>query len=261
MDTINGGGKTSQSANSAKQARLSRMGLDTRNILDKRTSKPVTAFKPDTQSSRRTVKRDDPRKSERASLMPTFHAVMRDMPGVKLTSPERRRVLNSVIETMELPSDEEMSVSPSTKTRELIRENVHSIVQAKEQRLRKAMDTMELEDLIAGLTMSSRPARGYSSKRNKIVTALATEAVAQQERLARQASERAARHQRREELHNRLEYLRNAHNLDMDVDEVINGMDENRVNDALAMSEDDLIGVFRTMRFGGKKGKRSTRTA
>lgn len=256
---MDGGGKKLVKTPTTKTAR---MGVDKSNIIGKRSVKPPTVFVPTMPTgAKKTVA--DPAKEKRATLMPLYASVMKENPSVKLTSAERRKVLNAVIQedVANAPTaSDEMAESPTNRVIDAIRRNVHATVDAREQKRRKAFDEMDLEDLLAGLSMTSKPVHRTAKQQKTVVSSVAERAAAK-ERAAKQAAERAMRYQRREELRAKLEHLKASYGLDMDVDVIVTGMNDRNLNDALAMSEDDLLDAFRTLRFGGGKNARARKAA
>lgn len=239
-----------------KTARSVRLGIDKNNILKKpRSSKAPTVFKPDVESKK--TKKEDPLKEKRTSLMPFFLSVMKEKPGVKLTSPERRRVLNAVLEDQTLiqqsPDGMMSDYSPTQRLFQSIRTNINRVLTAKDDKKRKAMDEMDLDDLLAGLSMGgpSRPPK----KTSTAAVGIAKELASKREKIAQQALARNQRYMKREELRNKLEALKASYGLDMDVDVIVQGMNESDMNQALNMDTDDLLNAFMTMKFGGKRSK------
>lgn len=247
MSDFEGGG--AKSIHKSKPSRTL-LGIDKSNVLGKRTSKVPSVFVPHTVH---TSKKEDPFKEKRAEIMPFYMTVMKEAPQVKLTSAERRKVLNSVV------SDATTGVTVSVA--DAIRYQVQQVLAKREEKIRKNMDEMDLEDLLAGLSMGATKKRGVRvAASSKAPSVLVKETAAQK---ARQAEERAIRYQKREQLREKLEHLKQNYTLDMDVDVIVQAMNEKDMNDALMMTENDLLDAFKTLKFGGgrkkqRKGKRSS---
>lgn len=245
------------------------LGIDTKNIIGKqRSSKaPTVGYKPQVTAS----KKIDHNKEKRASLMPVFVSIMREAPGVKISSPERRRILNNVIDSNVLapiPEEEGMMMmeSPTDRIRDAIRANIKSIIDAREQKTRKAYDEMDLDDLLAGLSMNASKPVAVATKpkasKSSLALALAKEAALRKEKTVKQALERTMRYQRREDVREKLQQLKEEHGLDMDVDVLVDGMSNDEVNAVLtSTSENDLLAALMNLKFGGAKKQKSTKKA
>lgn len=245
-----------------KTARSVHLGIDKNNILKKpRSSKAPNVFKPAVESKK--TKKEDPFKEKRTALMPFFITVMKEKPTIKLSSPERRRVLNAVLEDQTLiqQSPEGMigDYSPTQRLFQSIRTNIDRVITAKDDKKRKEMDEMDLDDLLAGLSMGgpSRPPK----KTNTVAVAIAKDIAAKREKVAQQALAREQRYMKREQLREKLEALKANYGLDMDVDVIVQGMNEADMKQALDMDTDDLLNAFMTMKFGGKKNRKQGRSS
>ena len=253
MDRNTFGSGAKSVAKGAESSRLSRIGIDKGNILGKRTAKPAPILKQiDVATvSKKTAK--DPYKQGRALLMPMYAAVMKEAPHIKLTSPERRKVLNAVV------AEKEANMTPYTmgedetvQLKEAIKRHVGNVMNSRGERMRKTVADMDLADLLTHLSMENAK---VTKKRPAPVLTPAMD-TSKREKLEKQAADRALRYQKREQLREKLEQLKSNHNLDMDVDVIVQGMGVNDMNTALTMNDDDLLNAFKTLKFGGKKYKK-----
>jgi hypothetical protein len=243
MDVMQEGAGKALSKNTTT-AKLTRLGIDKAQILGKRTVKAPSHF----VVSATDKKAADPFKSERAKLMPLFNTVMKEAPHVKLTSPERRKVLNAVAKE----HGAEVAEHTVVRLSDALKKSVHDVLMAREQRARKVIEGMDLDDLLANLTVTK--------KRKSMVKAPAVaDHTAQAAKAALQAEERAHRYERREQLRAKLEQLKANHHLDMDVDVLVQAMGDADMNLALSMNEDDLLDAFKSLKFGGGKRKNKGR--
>lgn len=223
---------------------LKRLGVDPKNIIGKRASKaPKTMYKPEAPAPKQ---KDDPHREKRGKLRPLYAQTVASFgPSFKLSSAERRKIMNAVIEKMGNDDREEMRGSPRGEIVALIKMEIERFVEEKNAKARAKLskkapqdDDFGLGALISGLTLG----RNRKVAQRKAEIESKTAAKERSLKLAQQAAERNERRKRREELR---ENLRQKGYTEMEVDEMIKGMDDH-----------DIIRMLADTRLGGASKKR-----